>query len=243
MVESVAAMERSPRLSPVSAQIPHKPATSGRANSARPFRGDRATQGDAGQQSVGGTAETIDPAPSGGRSGRLHPLAVEHQEEHRRGDERREEDVEHRHPALDDVEAIERQQERREAGPPHRAPEVEREEVEQRHTHDAEHRRGQAPSDRALPDRADPEEGDDPLAERWVYPRRLVGDPHGRRLADRVHDPAPEVGGRVEHVIRLVSEGLTGRAETPQAEPRSDREHQHGNGDATRGAGEQHGSA
>ena len=32
MVESVAAMEPSPLLFPVSAQIPHKPATSGRAN-------------------------------------------------------------------------------------------------------------------------------------------------------------------------------------------------------------------
>jgi hypothetical protein len=68
----------------------------------------------------------------------LDPLAIQHQAEHGSRDERRQEDVEHRDPALDDVEAIERQEERREACPPDRAPQVESEEIEQGHPDDPE---------------------------------------------------------------------------------------------------------
>ena len=69
----------------------------------------------------------------------------------------------------------------------------------------------EAPTDRALTDRADPEQRDDPLAERGVHPRALIGDPGGRRVgADRIHDPTPEVHRRVEDVIHSYPYGWPG---------------------------------
>ena len=74
-------------------------------------------------------------------------------------------------------------------------------------------------------------------------PRTLIGDPHRWRIvADRVHDPASEIRGGVEDVIRLVAIGLARRPEAPEAESGRDHQDDGWNDDAGRDRGTLHGA-
>ncbi len=212
----MATTERSPRRFPVNAQIVQSPATNGSANAPDHFVATAHPRKIPAQSRKRRAEDAFDPAPSTRRSERSHPLAIEHQEEHRRGDERREEDVEHGHAALDDVQAVERQQERREAGPPDRAPEVEREEIEQGHTRDPEYRRGRRhPIERCpigpIPSNAMihlPSGGCTQVASSAI---RTAGGSAPIGSTDR----ASQIRGRVEDVVALVPIELAGRSQVP----------------------------
>ena len=160
------------------------------------------------------------------RPHRQDPLVVQDEEQEPRHDERAQEDVEHRHPALDDVESVEGEEQRGQSGPPDRAPQTKRQEIEDPDAGNAEQHRGQPPAERMQrPDRADPEERDHPLAHRGVHPRALVGDGLGRALADRLADTSSQVRRCVEDVVLLVPVLHARRGHGPGAEAGGDHKH------------------
>jgi hypothetical protein len=68
-----------------------------------------------------------------------------------------------------------------------------------------------------------------------VHPGRLIRDPDGGRIvADRIHDPSPDIGGRVEDVVGLVAVELIRRSQSPQPQSRRDREDEDRDDDTTR---------
>ena len=158
--------------------------------------------------------------PSPGTVDRTHPFSVEDQEQDAGGDERGQEDVEHRDPALHDVETVEREEHCGNTRPPDRAPQAESDEVEESHSQDPEDRRRQPPTDRPVPERADSEQRDDRLASWRMHPCALIGDLHRGRSLDGLPDPAAQVSLGVVHVVLLIPVEAGRRRDAPQPHPR-----------------------
>ena len=169
---------------------------------------------DRGRDAVARQLERLGGRRDGRRRGSpLDPLAVQHHEQEARHDERGDEDVEHRHARLHEVQALGRQEHARDTCPPRILEQLQREQRDQEHRRRPEDGRRDSPSERPVPeDRL--AAGDDPAAERWM---------HGERLLSGVLEAAllvreAGVEAAVLRVVRLVEHVRVRRGEVVHAQ-------------------------